>query len=382
MPKPPQQRGAEKYAAGVVSFDRLHFDADNPRLPVSVDGHDESAVMEWMLEDTSLLDLIGAIAAEGYFPGEPVLVAPKPEGKSSTAALDDPKHEFTVVEGNRRLAAVRLLNDPTRAPSRRRAIQSIAKTSRSGAPPTEIPVIAFARRGDILDHLGFRHVTGIKAWEPLAKANYVYQLVSRASERGESLSLEEIARMIGSKGWYVGRLLTTLAVVDRLKKDRAHFRSLGVAEEDLPFSLMLVALGRPSIVEFLGLTSANSPDLRGLNPAALKRLSTWLFKKRADGRTALGESRNMTLLAEVVTSDDAMAALDRGESLRIAAVMALDATEILDVAVGEAHDNVDLALRQTKRLSRVGARAANRVSSLATKARTLDGHVQKMVQGE
>ena len=90
----------------------------------------------------------------------------------------------------------------------------------------------------------------------------------------------------------------------------------------------------------------------------------------------------MTLLAEVVTSDEAMAALDAGESIRIAAVLALDADEILDVAVDEAQDNVDLAIRQTKRLSKIRPAAATQVSALAGKTQTLDGHVQKMVRDE
>src|SRR5262245_50841650 len=110
------------YETGVVPVDRIHFDPDNPRLPSTVNGHDEAAVLKWMLEDATLLDLVAAIASEGYFPGEPILVAPRPEGPSAKESLEDPRQELVVVEGNRRLAAVRLLRRPQIAPTRKRAI--------------------------------------------------------------------------------------------------------------------------------------------------------------------------------------------------------------------------------------------------------------------
>jgi hypothetical protein len=339
-----------------------------------------------MLEDATLLELIGAIAADGYFPGEPLLVSPRPEGPSPAQALSNRQQQLTVVEGNRRLAAVRLLNDPALAPTRRRAIQTALRESRSAAQPSELPVIVFRRRIDVLDHLGFRHVTGIKSWSPTAKANYVEQLVGRAHERGEELTLEEIAKMIGSKGWYVGRLLATLAAVERLKRDRAFFKRLGVSEDELPFSLMLVALGRENIVEYLGLESANEPDLPGLEVAALKRLAVWLFRKRGtgkDARTALGESRNMTLLAQVVTSDEAMDALDAGESLRTAAVMALDPEEIFEVGLDEAEKNLDLALRQRKRLKDAKPSGAKKkVASISTKVADLEKFISPPARGK
>lgn len=362
-----------EYQPGLVPVGRLHFDPHNPRLPQSVDGSNETAVLRWMLEDSTLLDLIGAIAADGYFPGEPVLVSPRPEGAAPEAALVDEEQHFLVVEGNRRLAAVVLLTDPTRAPSRRRAIEALARENgTAAAPPVELPAIVFRRRVDVLDHLGFRHVTGIKAWSPLAKANYVEQLVERARERGETLTLEDIAKMIGSKSWYVGRLLATRTAVDRIKDDREFFESLGVAEEDLPFSLMLVALGRNNIVEYLGLRSANTPELVGLKADALRRLATWLFKRNEEGKTALGESRNMTLLAEVVKSEEAMAVLDAGESIRTAAVLGLDPQEIVRVALEEAERQINLALRQRKRIKRLRKSNVDRVASLVAKAAELE----------
>jgi|SRR5829696_9857245 len=126
---------------------QLHVDPENPRLPDNVDGHDEAAVMACMLADATILELIYSIAVLGYFSGEPLLIAP------------DASDRLIVVEGNRRLAALRLLQDPSSAPSRKRAVEDAAKLAK--AVPTRVPCVRFENRNDILDYLGYRHITGI-----------------------------------------------------------------------------------------------------------------------------------------------------------------------------------------------------------------------------
>ena len=54
-------------------------------------------MLEWLLRDASILDLMRAIGEHDYFSGEPLLVV----SKSSKNGY------FVVVEGNRRLCAVK-----------------------------------------------------------------------------------------------------------------------------------------------------------------------------------------------------------------------------------------------------------------------------------
>lgn len=299
-----------------------------------------------MLEDATLLDLVGSIAAGGFFPGEPLLVCPEPEGPPLEEALTDAEQTFRVVEGNRRLGALLLVNDPDAAPSRQRAVRNILEETDGAERPTEVPAIVFTTRREILDHLGFRHITGIKEWSPLAKARYVRQLAERAAAEGTELSNQQLARMIGSKGWYVARLLTALGLFETLVGAGA-LDGLGVDEEDdVPFSLLLVALGRPKIVEYLGLASAAESRLDGLNPDALQSVARWMFKRDEDGGTALGESRNMKYLAQAVTSPASREALDQGASVQQAAVLALDPAAVFRIALKEANRQLALAARQ------------------------------------
>jgi hypothetical protein len=65
--------------------------------------------LEWLLDEERVVELMIAIGEKGYFPGEILLVV------ENEATKERPKRDkvYTVVEGNRRLAAVKLLRDPS-----------------------------------------------------------------------------------------------------------------------------------------------------------------------------------------------------------------------------------------------------------------------------
>ena len=55
-----------------ISIDRLKLDPKNPRLPLSV-GRAEQEMLQYLADSTSIIELMNAIAENGYFPGEPVV---------------------------------------------------------------------------------------------------------------------------------------------------------------------------------------------------------------------------------------------------------------------------------------------------------------------
>ncbi|MDR1109850.1 MAG: ParB/Srx family N-terminal domain-containing protein [Deltaproteobacteria bacterium] len=87
-----------------VNVNNLLFDQYNPRLPDNIDGSDDDAVMEWMLREGESVELIESIGESGYSTAEPLLV------------VKYRKDIYTVVEGNRRLVALKILNNPSLAP--------------------------------------------------------------------------------------------------------------------------------------------------------------------------------------------------------------------------------------------------------------------------
>lgn len=341
MPSPPPHRFEQ------VTVDQLRFDPENPRLPPNVNGEDELAVVEWMLSDAGLLELMGSIAHQGYFPGDPLLVCPWSE--NGDEPVYDADAEFKVVEGNRRLAALKLLSRRVDPPKRRESV--LARADEASEQNLEsVPCVLFAHRADVLDYLGFRHITGIKEWDPLEKARFLRQLRDRAAEAGEPMSNRDLARAIGSKGPYVGRLLAALAALEKLEQIPALREAVDI--DDLPFSLLVAALNHDRIAyEFLRLDSADDPDLTGVDTEALADLGRWLFIKREDGRTALEDSRNLGWLGEIATHPDARAALDEGAPIHSAVLLAHTPEILIGEAFAEAYGPLSIADERADDLS-------------------------------
>jgi hypothetical protein len=319
-----------------------------------------------MLEDASLIELMGSIGEQDYFPGEPLLTV-----RDNGA--------FKVVEGNRRLAAVILLADPGRAPTRKNAVRLTAETSKHR--PQRLPVLNFDARNEILDYLGYRHVTGIKEWDPLAKARYVRQLLERTTEQGEEVDLAQIARKIGSRRDYVERLLAGLRVHEHVA-DRNFYGLEGVDEEAIDFSVLTTALSYEAISSFVGLEYGGDVESE-LDDDHLQDLVDWSYRVRPTGATVLGESRNLRKLAEVVRTKPAVDALRAGATLEAAAELSGEAVVIFRDAIRGAQGNLATARDQVDRIgipTPADAASVEDVVQLATLVQTSIGEKRRSNQ--
>ncbi|MFL6313406.1 MAG: ParB N-terminal domain-containing protein [Terriglobales bacterium] len=291
----------EEVTIKLIPVEDLTFDPQNPRLPSSLDGSDEKAVLGWMLSDATVIELMGSLGEKGYFPGEPLLVVYSPK-----------KKKYEVIEGNRRLTAVKLLHDPELAPVKKKAVLAVAAQAK--VKPVELPVVEYESRDEILDYLGFRHITGVKEWDPIAKARHLRQLEKSLKIRDQQKLFGKLARIIGSRPDYVARLLTSYSLFERLSEN-AFYKIRGLDEDTIDFSILTTSLNYKNISDFLGLKSASDPTLKGLKDNSLRDLTSWLFEKNTEGRTRLGESRNLKELSAVVSNKPALAAFRHGSTL-------------------------------------------------------------------
>src|SRR5690242_15594752 len=104
----------------------LDFDPRNPRFYRLSEGIADSLVVEEMLEDEGVQSLMSSIGHQGYFPGEPLLVVRTGRSK------------YIVVEGNRRLAAVKLLNGELAPPPRKSRSVALIRADATHKP-TKLP---------------------------------------------------------------------------------------------------------------------------------------------------------------------------------------------------------------------------------------------------
>ena len=172
----------------VIKIEQLKFDKLNPRLPKRLLGiSDEKVIIDYMLKNGNILELMRSIAEMGYSEAEPLLVV-----------KDEKDNKYLVVEGNRRLTAVKLLNNPQLAKVRIPSVTEIV--SEANTIPDAIPAILYSSRESILDYLGYRHITGVKEWGALEKAKYLDQLYqTHCTAENRSDIYTKLAKMIGSR---------------------------------------------------------------------------------------------------------------------------------------------------------------------------------------
>lgn len=289
-----------------LCIDLLEFDKENPRLPSNLKGGSESDILKYLAARTRIENLISSIGENDFFQGEAIVVIPK-EGSD----------KYTVIEGNRRLASLLLLQDPTKVNS-----PKIVRTVREAVnKPTEVPAYVVQSRDDTLQYLGFRHISGVQRWDPLAKARYLEALFQRTT--GEPRRrYAAVAREIGSTSVAVRKNLDALAAYRII--ERGEFYDIRDMDEGaFQFGTFYTAVSNTDIANFIGTWSDGDFTHPIINPGVvnqdrLKELVEWMFERDVRGNTRLGESRNISKLGKVLDAPDSTQALRSGQSLETA----------------------------------------------------------------
>ncbi len=107
--------------------------------------------------------MLQSVAANGYLDIEPLIV------ELNNGA-------FTVLEGNRRLAAIKLFREEDLAGKVFQIVGIKVKTpeisQESRAMLDAVPIYRVASREDARFYIGFKHINGAAKWDSFAKARY------------------------------------------------------------------------------------------------------------------------------------------------------------------------------------------------------------------
>ena len=144
-----------------------------------------------------------SIGVNNFFPGETIVVTP----------LKTTNIQFWRVIADWQLCGYC-------KPELAGNIRSIIRASKEAKhKPTQIPAHVVNSRNDALQYLGFRHISGVQRWDPLAKARYLKLLFERTSdELGPEQRCIEVALEIGSRSNAVQRNLDALAAYEAIEK--------------------------------------------------------------------------------------------------------------------------------------------------------------------
>jgi hypothetical protein len=327
-----------------VPIGRLVFDLKNPRFTPSHDVEKSSDVeiVLALYRVADLGELVQSIATSGYVDIEPLVVLPE-DGKGG---------KLIVLEGNRRLAALKLLTDPDLAheAAREARLELPAVSTEARDTFREVTVYRVKDREEARDFIGFKHINGPHRWDSLAKARFAADWLER--ERDQGITLRDIARRMGDRHDTIKRMVAGLYVL-RQAEERGLFSFDDIYPgRSFAFSHLYTALTRPGFRQFLGLPDEWRKTEPAPNPVPvdalpnLRQLLLWLYGSKQDDirPVVVSQNPNVRELDEVLANPKARTIMLRQSDLR-AAYTEVDTQGLqFEKNLVDAHSNVERAL--------------------------------------
>lgn len=358
----------------LVPVTRLVLDHENPRL-VSIDSEaNEEAIIAQLYRAEDLSELLQSIAANGYLDIEPLIVLEE-EGR------------LIVLEGNRRLAAIRLFQKPelaTRVFNQERVKITLPNISDQHRRTLDsVSVYRVADRKAARAFIGFKHINGAAKWESYAKARFAAQWY-----RDGGVSLEDIAAHIGDKHDTIKRMVNAIYVLEQAAEADI-FHITDRATPRFNFSHLYTALSRAPYMEFLGLKAAWSRFDPIPNPIPedkldrLREILKWLYGSQEENVSPVVQSQNPDIkyLGEVLTSSEGLTVLrSKKRSLSEAHESTQPADSKFSEALLRARQEVREALNNLRGFDERDTALVGIANEISETAQALYGQMKKRVQ--
>ena len=294
------------------SLQYLHPDPRNPRLPERLAGvTDDLELLVFISQHYDVLNLADSIATFGYFPSEPLVVV----AADGSTDIEREDAELIVVEGNRRLAALKGLLDEgvrnhLRPPDRWDGLA--ARAAETGLTDS-IPVIGATEWASAAPLIGFRHISGVEAWDSFNRARFIARLVDE-----EEQEFDRVASLVGVEPGDVRMMYRNFRIVEQARTEL----DISTTEAQELFGIFTAALNRRALREFIGAPSTGAVEA-GARPVPpdradeLQELLSWIYGSHEED-PVIDESRNLMALARAVSSEPALQELRRSRDLELA----------------------------------------------------------------
>jgi hypothetical protein len=282
-----------------VAHKGLKFDLQNPRF-IGRSFKDESEIIQYLYDTMDVDELIQSILSAGWIDFEPFVVLQKGN---------------TVLEGNRRLAALRIITQESIRKELKIRLPAIPNPK---TPPEKVRVRWVESRSDGRAFIGYKHIKGPLKWDALAKAQYA------ATWFQEGGDIETISSTLGDSHNTVRRLVTGWFVLQQARNDG--FDLTQISKKSFAFSHLYTALTRSAVREMVGLDPSDPDNDLKENPVPKERrddlatLMSWLYGQEQKSQPTLIESQNPNLnqLAKVLANPEAKLMLMSSRNLQAA----------------------------------------------------------------
>lgn len=267
---------------GRVETRYLDFDPNNPRLiEEGLKKPTDAQIIRALADSADLWELVQSIAANGYIDIEPMIV-------------QRDRDRYLVLEGNRRLAAIRVIQNPELARAGGISVPEI--TGAVSNSLEEVTVYAVVDPDQAREFIGFKHINGPHKWDAHAKGRFAADWYR--SEKKNGLTLEAVAQRLGDRHDTVVRLVNGIFVLDQAEKEKVFSIGDRYPGRKFAFSHLYTALTRPGYRRFLGLPE----EWRGEDPTPdpvpkghignLEKVLVWLYGSKSDDIEPVIASQN------------------------------------------------------------------------------------------
>lgn len=351
--------------AKFIAVSDLSLDANNPRLPSSKLGMSQEDLVSHYFFHAGVQELVDSMLQNGFFQHEALI---------AEEAKKDGSH--TVWEGNRRLAALKIIHrldcsgdipDPLLG-------KPIPESLR------EVPVVLVGEYSEVRTYIGFRHISGLRTWPPEAKARFVTEAVELAKEKGNENPFKTVGREIGSnatgvRSYYLAH--KTLEQAEGAGANSAELRSNR-------FAVWQRLWNNSSFRDYLEFSEVSSfadleNEISSLDGKRLSETVDDLSVNTPTGRPLVPDSRDLDRYGKVLCNAKARKVLRETQDLAVASELVESAlltvrfekvlrrVEILKDEVEQAETN-DLGGADLKRSAKSLRAAAMTIHSLVEEA--------------
>lgn len=290
-----------------VPVDLLDFDLNNPRFTPDKepDGITDAAVISMLATTADLAELIQSISTSGYINIEPLIVIER-------------NGRLAVLEGNRRLAAVKVLRDPELAKQAKVSIPQMDGDVRGTLE--RLLVYRVSSEDDARDLIGFKHINGPQAWDAFAKARFAARWLDAQHSKRDAgqpyYTLQQIASRMGDQHLTIFRMVTAFFVLEQAEKAGIYHIS-DRKKKSFSFSHLYTGLAYEEFSTYLGMARPDRTADPSRNPVPVERhrelgqLLTWLYGSKDRDVEPVVKSQNPDLgrLRGVLASPPAVAML-------------------------------------------------------------------------
>ena len=253
------------------------------------------------------------------------------------------KECLVVVEGNRRLAALKLLLAAREGqPVSRKWGDLVSGSKIPEGLFNRIPYVIADSRADVQAFLGFRHVTGIKQWDADEKAAFIASMIDDGS-----LSYQQVAKKIGSNAPTVRKHYVAYQVLLQAEDTVEKFRP-ETAEKR--FAILYMALATVGAQQYLHIDFMAAPE-KLKEPVPRKHLTElaqfcrWLFGT-LESPHIVTDTRQAADFGVILESQEAVQYLESSPSPRFDVAFRIAGGDEQETAryVMDAAHNLELAL--------------------------------------